>query len=276
VFCLSQSVLAGPHRVQDKRPVTHSAIGAFKLFFATLIRHMPPQSPLVFAAGALLVAACGAQQPPVRALPDTASAARAAATVAMDTDLQRADRARIQGSPTAKTWMVIASDFQCPYCRAFHDDAYKQIVRDYVVPGKVRIAYLNHPGSMHVHAMVSAEAAMCAAIQDRFWPMHDGLFATQDHWAQLQDPQPVFDSLATSLQLRMADWRTCMTTHKTRALINSDNAKSIAAGVEGTPTFFIDNKLAVNGLAPYAAYRAALDSALARAGGGSGTGGQKP
>ena len=123
---------------------------------------------------------------------------------------------------------------------------------------------------MHVHGVVSAEAAMCAAMQDRFWPMHDALFTTQDHWAQLKDPLPVFDSLATSLQLRMADWRSCMTSHKTRPLIDSDNAKSIAAGVDGTPTFFIANKLAVKGLAPYATYRAALDSALAQAGPPSG------
>lgn len=191
--------------------------------------------------------------------------------VTSDTGLQRADKARIQGSENAKVWMVIASDFQCPYCRAFHDDAYKQILKNYVAPGKIRVAYLNHPGTMHVHGVVSAEAAMCAATQDRFWPMHDALFTTQDEWAQLKDPLPVFDSLATSLQLRMADWRSCMTSHKTRPLIDSDNAKSIAAGVDGTPTFFIANKLAVKGLAPYATYRAALDSALAQAGPPSGS-----
>ena len=242
-------------------------------FFGTLTSYMSHRSPLGPVVGALLIVACGTQQPPAQtASPDTAKAARAAAMVASDTALQRADKARIQGSENAKVWLVIASDFQCPYCRAFHDDAYKQIVRDYVVPGKIRVAYLNHPGSMHVHGVVSAEAAMCAAMQDRFWPMHDGLFATQDHWAQLADPLPVFDSLATSLQLRMADWRSCMTTHKTRPLISSDYAKGAAAGVKGTPNFFIDNKLAIDGLAPYAAYRAALDSALARAGAPSGSG----
>jgi protein-disulfide isomerase len=237
---------------------------------------MPLRSPLVLVAGAFLLAACGKQQPPAQtAMLDTTKAARGAAALASDTGLQRADKARIQGSESAKVWFVIASDFQCPYCRAFHDDAYKQILRDYVATGKIRVAYLNHPGSMHAFGVVSAEAAMCAAMQDRFWPMHDGLFTTQDHWAALQDPQPVFDSLATSLQLRMADWRSCMTSHETRSMIASDNAKSIAAGVDGTPNFFIANKLAIKGLKPYATYRAALDSALAQAGPPSG-GGQHP
>jgi protein-disulfide isomerase len=57
-------------------------------------------------------------------------------------------------------------------------------------------------------------------------------------------------------------------------MIASDNAKSIAAGVDGTPTFFIGN-IVVKGLAPYATYRVALDSALALAGPPSG-GGQHP
>jgi len=244
-------------------------------FFGNLKPSMSLRSPLALVASAFVVAACSKQQPPAQtAMLDTSKAARAAAAVASDTGLQRADKARIQGSESAKVWLVIASDFQCPYCKAFHNDAYKQILKDYVVPGKIRVAYLNHPGSMHVYGVVSAEAAMCAAMQDRFWPMHDGLFTTQDHWAQLQDPQPVFDSLATSLQLRMADWRSCMTSHKTLPMIASDNAKSIAAGVDGTPTFFIGN-IVVKGLEPYATYRVALDSALALAGPPSG-GGQHP
>jgi protein-disulfide isomerase len=237
---------------------------------------MPLRHSLVFVASACLTAACGKQPPPPQtAMRDTTRAAPAAAPVAPDTALARADRARIQGSENAKVWLVIASDFQCPYCRAFHDDAYKQILRDYVATGKIRVAYLNDPGSMHAFAVVSAEAAMCAAAQDHFWPMHDALFTTQDHWAALAAPQPVFDSLATSLQLRMADWRSCMTSHKTRPLIESDHAKSKAGGVDGTPSFFIANKLAIQGLAPYATYRAALDSALAHAGPPSG-GAQSP
>ncbi len=220
---------------------------------------------LVFVACTCLTVACGTQQPVPGAKLDSTKAASAPATPAPDTSLLRADRARIQGAERAKVWLVSASDFQCPYCRDFHDAAYKQILKDYVATGKVRVAFLNRPGSMHVHAVVSAEAAMCAAMQDRFWPMHDGLFAAQDHWVALTDPRPVFDSLATSLGLGMTEWRACMSSHQTRPLIDSDRAKAKASGVDGTPSFFIANKLAIIGAEPYATFRAALDSALAHA-----------
>ena len=71
----------------------------------------------------------------------------------------------------------------------------------------------------------------------------------------------------------MADWRACMTSHKTRPLIDSDHARSVRGGVDGTPSFFIGNKLAIKGAEPYRTFRAALDSALAEAGlpGGGGS-----
>jgi protein-disulfide isomerase len=237
---------------------------------------MSLRHPHALVAGAFLLGACSQKQAPAKAAaPDSLKAVPASAAASQPTDsaLLRADKARIQGSENAKVWLIVASDFQCPYCKQFHDQAYQSIVKDYVNTGKIRLAYLNHPGSSHVYGVISAEAAMCAAIQDRFWPMHDALFATQEHWEQLPDPKPVFDSLATSLQLQMPDWRECMTSHQTRPMIDADHAKSVAGGVDGTPSFFIGGKLAVKGVAPYRTYRAALDSALAQAGppGGGGS-----
>lgn len=221
---------------------------------------------------AFLVVACS-KQPPAQA--QTKAPTLDSSKAAPDTALQRADKARIQGSETAKVWLVIASDFQCPFCKAFHDDAYMQILKDYVATGKVRVAFLNHPMSMHPHSVISAEAAMCAAMQDRFWQMHDALFASQDRWAQAQNPVTVFDSLATSLQLRMPDWRACMTSHNARPLVDADLARTRRGGVKGTPTFFIADKLSELGAAPYKMFRAALDSALAQAGPPNG-GGERP
>src|SRR3954470_18666704 len=138
----------------------------------------------VLAAACVLSVACAKQQPAQTTALDTSKPT-------VDSSLTRADKARIQGSDSAKIWMVMASDFQCPFCKQFHDGAYKQILSEYVATGKVRVAFLNHPGSMHQYGVVSAEAAMCAGMQDKFWQMHDSLFATQDHWAQSANPVPV-------------------------------------------------------------------------------------
>ena len=86
-----------------------------------------------------------------------------------DTISRLADRGRILGDSTATVWFVMASDFQCPYCKQWHDVAFAGLVRDYVNTHKVRMAFLNMPLSMHQHAKPASEAAMCAAVQDKFW-----------------------------------------------------------------------------------------------------------
>ena len=220
---------------------------------------MTPRS-IAFAACIALLAGC-AQQPSAQASsPDTANAQAATRLLAV------ADKARIQGSDSAKVWLVVASDFQCPFCKMFHDTTYKLILTNYVATGKIRIAYLNHPMPAHPFAMVSAEAAMCSAMQHKFWEMHDSLFASQDRWATRANPVPVFDSLAARLQLQMTDWRSCMSNHSTRPMIDADNARTKATGVTGTPTFFIGNKLSIVGAQPYAEFRDSLNAELARAG----------
>src|SRR6266513_1719702 len=52
------------------------------------------------------------------------SAANAADSVRADSLLQVADRARIQGDSSAAVWMVELSDFQCPFCKQWHDETY--------------------------------------------------------------------------------------------------------------------------------------------------------
>jgi protein-disulfide isomerase len=212
----------------------------------------------------LAIIGCGQRQP-------QAQTATAAPKSGLDSaSVDRADKARIQGAVTAKVWLVMASDFQCPFCKMFHDETYPRLVKDYVATGKIRIAYLNQPSGMHVHAVVAAEAAMCAALQDKFWPMHDGLFATQEHWEGMSDPAPVFDSLATSLQLQMSDWRSCTTSHATVPMIDGDHERVQKGGSSSTPSFFISvggtSTLAVVGAQPYEEFKAALDAALAKAG----------
>jgi protein-disulfide isomerase len=176
-----------------------------------------------------------------------------------------ADRGRIRGSATAPIWLIEVSDFQCPYCKQWHDASYTAIDNEYVKTGKVRLAYLNFPlSSIHPNARAAAEAAMCASVQDRFWPLHESLFATQTAWEGQKNPIPTFDSLAVAAGVNAAAWRSCMTTHATAKLIDADHDRSRSAGVQSTPTFFIgDRKL--EGAYPVDSFRVAIDAALAKA-----------
>src|SRR5437016_3077772 len=133
---------------------------------------------------------------------------------AKDPDIAKADLARIAGNPSAKTWVIVVSDFQCPYCKQWHDETYPAFLNEYVKTGKVRFAYINYPLSSHVNAWPAAQSAMCAAAQDKFWQMHDALFGTQTAWEGLEKPMPVFDSLARSINLDVKRWNDCVASGK--------------------------------------------------------------
>jgi protein-disulfide isomerase len=192
-------------------------------------------------------------------------ASPAAAPAPPPFDLNRIDQSRQMGSQTAKVWFIIGSDFQCPFCKTFHHDTWKQIENEYVKTGKIRAAFLNHPMSFHPRAIPAAEAAMCAGAQDRFWVMHDSLFVNQEKWVNAPDPMPVFESLAKSIGLDVDPWRSCVTTHATQAMVEADFMRTSQVGIKGTPSFVIGDSLAVVGAAPFADFKQAIDAALARA-----------
>ena len=225
---------------------------------------LPALLPLRALCLAVAFSACSTPEPARSGGASPASVASSEAASDSANVLARADKGRIQGDSSAKLWLVIVSDFQCPYCRQWHDEVFASVVRDYVATGKVRIAYVNLPLSIHANAVPAAEAAMCTSAQGRFWQMHDALFRTQESWERLADPKPLFDSLAVSVGADPAAYRSCVQSGATRPMIEADARRVDDAGVRATPTFFIgDTKL--EGAVPLPEFRAALDKALAGA-----------
>lgn len=75
--------------------------------------------------------------------------------------------------------IVECGDFECPNCKQAAP-AVKLLLEHFA--GQVRFVYRHFPvEALHPHALRAAEAAECAGAQGRFWPMHDALFANQDH-----------------------------------------------------------------------------------------------
>jgi protein-disulfide isomerase len=191
---------------------------------------------------------------PALAQPVAADSARTAL-------LTRADLGRVRGQSDAPVWIVVMSDFQCPFCKRWHEETAPALERNYVRTGKARIAYLNFPINTHRNAQPAHELAMCAAEQDRFWSVADELFATQNEWKSLLDPMPFFDALAAGLPLEHARLRACLASGQTRALIRSDHERSVRIGVGSTPSFLIGGTPLI-GAQPYEVFAAAIDAAL--------------
>ncbi len=179
-----------------------------------------------------------------------------------DTLTTRMDLARILGDSSARVWFIIASDFQCPYCKQFHDQSFAALRDEYVSTGKVRMAYINYPLPIHANAWPTAEAAMCAGAQGKFWQMHDGLFAAQARWEDKHPPTAVLDSVAHAIGVDTTAMNACMTSPAVHALIEADRDRAEQSGVNATPTIIIGRSV-MPGVAPIQNYRRALDSALA-------------
>jgi protein-disulfide isomerase len=161
--------------------------------------------------------------------------------------------------------VIEVSDFQCPYCKQWHDQTYATLRDQYVKTGKIRLAYVNFPLDSHVFAWPAAESAMCAGAQGKFWPMHDGLFATQNHWEATSSPAPVFDSLAKAVGLDMKRWHDCVSSGIMKPLIAADHDRASRAGAAATPSFMIGNKI-LEGAQPIEELRKAIDSAQVKSG----------
>ncbi len=167
------------------------------------------------------------------------------------------------GPDDAPITIVEFSDYQCPFCSRFHDETYQALLDAY--PGQIRFVYRNLPLAFHQNAQMSAEAALCAGDQDKYWEMHDVLFSNQASLNNREGTtleQPAYNEYAQGLGLDVAAFEECMTSHKFAQFIEDDMAFSTGLGVQSTPTFFI-NGLAIVGAQPLSSFKQLIDKELA-------------
>ena len=207
---------------------------------------------------AVTVALASAIKPPSPKVPDGQSPSDSLSDSVL---IARADRGRLLGRDSAAVWIVMISDFQCPFCKQWHDASMANLTRDYVAKGKVRLAYLNLPLPQHKHARAEAQAALCAGLQNRFWEFASALFARQEVVEKTINIDPTVDAVARGLKLDMDAFGRCQARPAIRALVESDMQQANRAGVRTTPSFLIGEFL-VEGAAPYSDFRKAVDSAL--------------
>lgn len=147
------------------------------------------------------------------------------------------------GSEKAKVTIVEFSDFECPYCVKFANEAYPQIYDAYIKTNKIKFAYRHYPlTSIHENAQKAAEASECANEQSKFWDYHDLLFKNQETWSPQTpiDAANSFTDYAAQLGLNTDQFRSCLDTDKYKGLVQEDITDGYNAGVDGTPTLFIN------------------------------------
>ena len=159
------------------------------------------------------------------------------------------------GPIDAPITIVEFGDFQCPYCKQFHEQTLTSLLETY--PNQIKFVFKNFPLSvMHPQAEISAQAAMCANEQNKFWEMADKLFANQENLTETD-----LKTYTAEIGLVTEDFNNCLDNLNYSNVIAKDVADGTEYGVSGTPTFFI-NGILVAGALPLTSFQEIIDPIL--------------
>lgn len=173
-----------------------------------------------------------------------------------------------KGEKNATVTLVEFSDYQCPFCARHVRETLPSLEHEYIATGKIKYVFRNFPiASIHPLAFKAHEAANCSGEQEKYWEMHDRLFANSTALG-LKD----LSQHARALALDLAKFQECLDSGKQSGKIRSDLAEGQKAGVQGTPTFFLgltepnDTQITavkiIRGAQPYAAFKQAIENLL--------------
>jgi protein-disulfide isomerase len=161
--------------------------------------------------------------------------------------------APFKGPAAARVTLVEFSDFQCPYC-VVAVGKLNDLLQAY--PRDVRLVFKQFPLEIHSNAAEAAAAALAAQRQGRFWPLHDKMYAEFRHLNRANILE-----WAKELGLNPARLQADMDSAATQKAIQRDMDDGLQAGVQGTPTVFVNGKK-YQGSLDLDAFRTVIDSEL--------------
>jgi protein-disulfide isomerase len=146
----------------------------------------------------------------------------------------------VRGNADAAVTLTVYGDYQCPSCRAE-----EQIVERAWpnIADKVQLVFRHYPLSNHRHAFLAARYAEAAALQDKFWELHEALYANQDMWSGVADAAPLFDRYAEQAGLDLTRLKADIDLPEVREKILADQRGGTRAGVRATPSLFLNGRL---------------------------------
>lgn len=164
------------------------------------------------------------------------------------------------GDPDAPVLIEEFSDFQCSYCRVFHETTFRTIVEEYVAAGKARVVFRNYP-VIGPESLAAANASMCAAEQDKFWEFSSILFANQNGHDTGGFSTRRLEAFADTIGLNIDEFNACLREDRYQGQIQEDIQAGVLKGIDSTPSFIVNGALMVGAL-PYETFQAEIDAAL--------------
>jgi protein-disulfide isomerase len=130
-------------------------------------------------------------------------------------------------------------DYQCPPCAQLHPTI-KEIKQQF--GPNLNFVFRNLPLTIHKNALIAAQAAEAARVQNRFWEMHDFLYQNQDVWKDDKNPEARFVKYAGDLGLDAARFEQDLAGDQVRFRIQADLDAASRLGINATPTILINGR----------------------------------
>lgn len=171
----------------------------------------------------------------------------------------------VLGNKDAKVAIIEFTDYQCPFCKSFHDNAFAQAKKEYIDTGKVQYMVRDFPlFQIHPQAEKAAQAANCASDQNKYFEYGDTLFKNQQS-LQITD----LKKYAVDLGLNAQQFDACLDSGKHAQKVKNDVSEGDKVGVSGTPASFVGTikgntftGTMISGAVPFATLKAELDKLL--------------
>lgn len=168
----------------------------------------------------------------------------------------------VMGNKDAKVKVIEFADFQCPFCQQWFKNVETSLMNDYVKTGKIAFYWRDYP-FLGQESNYAASAGRCANEQGKFWDFHDYLYNHQGQENSGAFSKDNLKQFAASLGLNTDQFNSCLDSDKYAKDYQTDLSDGQKAGVNGTPTVFI-NGVPLVGAQPYTAFKTAIDQALAK------------
>lgn len=181
-------------------------------------------------------------------IPGAVSSAENVTYPTVDTDFP------ILGNPDAELTVIEYGCYVCPYTNEAEETVLE--VLEYY-DGRVNWQFREYPLPGHAYSYESTLAVLCANEQGAYAEYHEAMFAQEMNFAN-----ETFNEIATSLGLDVEQFDVCMTNKTYDSVIEKNKATAIAAGVKGTPTFFIGEQVIV-GPKPFKTFKKLINEELA-------------
>lgn len=150
----------------------------------------------------------------------------------------------VKWSPSKKHILVEYSDLECPACKIFHEllNSFEASSSPNIAITKnVTLVYRHFPlYQIHTKANASSYAAEAAGAQGKFFEMIDVIFADQSTLEKTIDVKAFLSAKASKIGLQKAPFVQSSKSQAVKDRVQRDVAEGDAAGINGTPTFFLD------------------------------------